>query len=118
MPIDLSVVSRQPKPREIPVRPRPDNSKISYLKVLTRALLRQIEQLENSTDDGQEPLDLKSQVQKFEAELIRSTLLVTGGRQRRAARLLGTKVTTMNTKIRRYQIHLEPDLKSEAGPHS
>lgn len=118
LPIDLSAVSRQRRPPEIAQKPLSKNSKLSYLKVLTKALLRQIERLENSNDDEREPLDLKSQVQRFEAELIRSALVVTGGRQRRAARLLGTKVTTMNTKIRRYQIHIEPELKSETGPYS
>jgi transcriptional regulator with GAF, ATPase, and Fis domain len=88
--------------------PVPDISRITYLKVLTRALLRHIERLEESQADrdlaGDKNFYLKSQVQEFEAELIRSALEMTHGRQRRAARLLGTKVTTLNTKIRRYKI--------------
>ena len=39
-------------------------------------------------------------------ELIRSALIHTGGRQRPAARLLRTKVTTLNTKIKRYKIDI------------
>jgi len=49
-------------------------------------------------------LDLQAEVHRFEAELIRSALARTQGRQRRAARLLGMKVTTLNAKIRRYKI--------------
>jgi DNA-binding NtrC family response regulator len=49
-------------------------------------------------------LDLQAEVHRFEAELIRSALVSTQGRQRRAARLLGMKVTTLNTKIKRYKI--------------
>lgn len=66
-------------------------------------MLRHIEEL-LSASESEEGFDLKSEVQKFEATLIRSALEVTGGRQRRAARLLGTKVTTLHTKIRRYQL--------------
>jgi transcriptional regulator with GAF, ATPase, and Fis domain len=49
---------------------------------------------------------LQAEVRRFEAELIRSALIETGGRQRQAARLLGTKVTTLNTKIKRYKIEI------------
>ena len=52
-----------------------------------------------------EKFDLQSEVQHFEAELIRSALIMTGGRQRRAAKLLGMKVTTLHSKIRRYGLH-------------
>ena len=67
-------------------------------------VLQQIELLENDTSATDKRFDLRSEVQQFEADLIRSALEVTGGRQRRAARLLGTKVTTLTAKIRRYKI--------------
>lgn len=93
-----------------PARPR---LRISCLKILTKALLRQIEELETSKDDDpEEGFDLREQVQKFEAALIRSALITTGGRQRPAARLLRTRVTTLHTKIRHYQIKIEPEPQS------
>lgn len=49
---------------------------------------------------------LQRQVQGFEYDLIRQALHRTGGNQARAARLLGVKPTTLNAKIRRYQIPL------------
>jgi transcriptional regulator with GAF, ATPase, and Fis domain len=52
-------------------------------------------------------VSFRNEVQRFEAMLIRSALTYTGGRQRRAARLLGINVSTMNSKIKRYKITLE-----------
>ena len=78
--------------------------RISYLKILALSLLREIA----SAEDGEatDTIDLQAEVRRFEAELIRSALIETGGRQRQAARLLGTKVTTLNTKIKRYKIEI------------
>jgi DNA-binding NtrC family response regulator len=43
-------------------------------------------------------------VQRYESELIREALQRTRGNQRRAAKLLGVKVTTLNCKIKRLGI--------------
>lgn len=50
---------------------------------------------------------MTDEVHRYEAGLIRCALIRTGGRQRRAARLLKMKVTTLNAKIKRY--HLDAD---------
>jgi|GEM_PF-2239860 len=83
--------------------------RISSLKVLSLTLLAEVESLERQAADGNvsDDFDLQAEVRRFEAELIRNALVRTGGRQRRAARLLGMKVTTLNTKIRRYKITLD-----------
>ena len=78
-------------------------ARINSLKVLALTLLREVESLEEQ-DDSSGPLNLQSEVHRFEAEMIRSALIRTGGRQRRAARLLGMKTTTLNSKIKRYRI--------------
>ena len=80
------------------------DARIGSLKILVQSLMRQIEFLEEEASAATSNLDAQSEVCRFETELIRSALIRTGGRQRRAARLLGMKVTTLNTKIRRYQI--------------
>lgn len=86
-----------------PRRPTVD-SRIEALRILAQALLHRIESLEERVIDEEDcDLDLHSEVQRFEAELIRSALLRTGGRQRPAARLLRMKVTTLNNKIKRYR---------------
>ncbi|HKY46237.1 MAG TPA: helix-turn-helix domain-containing protein [Pyrinomonadaceae bacterium] len=94
-------------------RSQPFNTRISYLKILALSLLREIASAEsNGEHQENDTIDLQAEVQRFEKELIRSALIQTGGRQRRAARLLKTKVTTLNTKIKKYGIQI-PD---EATP--
>ena len=86
----------------------PLESRINCLKVLARSLLREIASVEKVGDgEGKNSIDLHAEVRRFEAELIRSALIQTGGRQRPAARLLGTKITTLNTKIKRYNIDVK-----------
>ena len=80
-------------------------ARISSLKILAQSIVREIQSLEaDDTESTPDALDLQAEVHRFEAELIRSALVSTQGRQRRAARLLGMKVTTLNTKIKRYKI--------------
>jgi transcriptional regulator with GAF, ATPase, and Fis domain len=83
------------------------DTRISYLKILALSLLREIASAENMEEGySKNAIDLHAEVRRFESELIRSALIQTGGRQRQAARLLGTKVTTLNTKIKRYKIDI------------
>jgi DNA-binding NtrC family response regulator len=89
-------------------------SRINCLKILALSLLREIASVEKVGENlGKDTIDLQGEVRRFEAELIRSALIQTGGRQRPAARLLGTKITTLNTKIKRYKI----DLTQTDSPH-
>lgn len=88
------------------------NNRLEALKVLSQSLLREVEALKNtakSEDDVIEEvqdgkIDLEKEVQKYEVELIRCALVRTGGRQRRAAKLLNVKISTLNAKIKRYGI--------------
>ena len=79
---------------------------IDRLKILAAALQRYVDDLDLAVETEGEcaALSLSERVSRFEAELIRSALIKTGGRQRRAARLLGVKVTTLHAKIKRYRI--------------
>jgi transcriptional regulator with GAF, ATPase, and Fis domain len=86
------------------------DSRISHLKILALSLLREIASAERvSETQRSDTIDLQAEVRRFEVELIRSALIQTGGRQRQAARLLGTKITTLNTKIKRYNIKIPTD---------
>ena len=86
----------------------PHISRIDVLKVLTRALADEVDHLTERTGLSEvEELTLQELVRRFEAQLIRSALIRTGGKQRRAARLLGAKVTTLNAKIKRYGITVD-----------
>ena len=80
--------------------------KINTLKELTLALLKEVESLKEAQppEGGRANVNFSEEVRRFETELIRWALLRTGGHQRRAARLLNIKVTTLNAKIKRYGI--------------
>ena len=100
----VSADNAPPQPLELNY-PTIADARIASLKVLVVTLLTEIESLENRLEGAaKSPLNLQEEVHRFEAALIRIALSKTGGRQRRAARLLGTKVTTLNTKIKRYGI--------------
>jgi transcriptional regulator with GAF, ATPase, and Fis domain len=102
-----AIVSRKAPTSRIR-KPTVIDARISALKILALSLLRQVETLENQSAVETLPeWDLQLEVRRFEAELIRNALIRTGGRQRRAAHLLGMKVTTLNTKIRRYHIEFD-----------
>jgi DNA-binding NtrC family response regulator len=80
--------------------------KLRTLKELTLTLLKEVESLKGGgTFEGRPGVDFTEEVRRFEVELIRWALMHTGGHQRRAARMLNLKVTTLNAKIKRYGIH-------------
>jgi transcriptional regulator with GAF, ATPase, and Fis domain len=54
-------------------------------------------------------------VRRFERNLICNALVRAGGRQRRAAKLLGLKVTTLNAKIKRHGIDWESARMTDGG---
>ena len=79
--------------------------RLKSLREVARSLLQELEEL--STSQPQDPgqnVRLHDEVQRFESSLIRHALGRTGGSQTRAAKLLGVKLTTLNTKIKRYKI--------------
>jgi transcriptional regulator with GAF, ATPase, and Fis domain len=94
---------------------RPDRDRIQRVVDLADALLSEAETLARDkafTDEATrlKPLDIVSgisfydEVQRFETHLIKMALAETGGNQAKAARLLGIKATTLNSKIKLFQI--------------
>lgn len=81
--------------------------KIGTLKELTLRLFREMQSIREvnsvSVENG---VDFYDEVRRFEIDLIESALLQTGGHQGRAAKLLRLKVTTLNSKIKHYNISL------------
>ena len=88
--------------------PRPSELALHNLNSVREAaltLLREVDTLRRAQQNTpSENLGLHEEVQRYEAELIRKALHRTGGNQRRAAKLLGVKVTTLNCKIKRFGI--------------
>lgn len=86
---------------------------INTLREAAQTLLREVESLASQ----QEPpttqrLGLQEEMQRYESELIRDALQRTRGNQRRAAKLLGVKVTTLNCKIKR--LGLQPHASQDS----
>ncbi len=94
---------REPKVNKL------EQSRVKALKSLALLLLREVEQIERTEVSSGECLrnqevSLMDDVQRYEAELIRSALLQSKGHQLRAARILGVKNNTLCAKIKRYGI--------------
>jgi DNA-binding NtrC family response regulator len=72
-----------------------------------RAVVREGSGASSSIDVGR-GVNFYDEVRRFEIDLIRRALDQTGGHQSRAARLLGMNPTTLNSKIKTYNINLRP----------
>jgi transcriptional regulator with GAF, ATPase, and Fis domain len=84
-------------------------NRLEALKTLTKLLLHEIESLaEISPSKGDQPkekaINLNDSVQRYEVTLICNALLEAHGNQRKAAKMLGMKGSTLHAKIRRYEI--------------
>ncbi len=94
---------------------RPDRDRLQRVVDLAAALLSEAETLSRDkafTDEATrlKPLDILggidfyAEVQRFETHLIKMALAETAGNQAKAARLLGIKATTLNSKIKLFNI--------------
>ncbi len=80
------------------------DNRLDALRDVALTLLSALDSLRSTHPVRDRSLKLQDEVQRFETDLIRTALERTGGNQARAARLLGVKHTTLNAKIKRYQI--------------
>jgi DNA-binding NtrC family response regulator len=79
--------------------------RLSALREAALNLLTEMESLGNAHPPrADRSLRLNDEVKLFEIDLIRIALDRTQGNQTRAARLLGVKLSTLNTKIKKYKI--------------
>ena len=84
------------------------SSKTKTLKQLALKLLLEAQSLtEVTTLDVGSGIDFYEEVKRFEIDLIQRALSFTGGNQVRAAGLLKMKVTTLNSKIKHYDINTD-----------
>ena len=89
--------------------------RIDFLRDVTAALLDEVKALTPIKNIKLEAgIDLEEEVKKFEIYLIERALEKTGGNQLEAARLLKLKHTTLNAKIKRYEICLKSLFKKSA----
>ncbi len=81
--------------------------KIEVLREVTVALLDEVKSLGSLRKvEIENGINFDDEVKTFEILLIERALEQTGGSQLRAARLLNLKHTTLNAKIKRYDIRL------------
>ncbi len=86
--------------------PLSSTSSVTALKDLVLQLLCEVQSIaEGNTLNFEGGLDFYDEVTRFEIDLINRALLRTGGHQVRAAKLLNLKVTTLNSKIKHYNIN-------------
>jgi transcriptional regulator with GAF, ATPase, and Fis domain len=78
--------------------------KIEGLSSIAAALLEAVTAAAPAAIDLKCGIDFYDAVERFEVSLIRRALDRTGGNQTRAASLLNLKMTTLNSKIKRYDI--------------
>lgn len=82
-------------------------NQIDVLRDVTLALLNEVKSLGSirkvEIEDG---INFDDEVKSFEILLIERALEKTGGSQLRAAQLLNLKHTTLNAKIKRYDIQM------------
>jgi DNA-binding NtrC family response regulator len=92
-------------------------SRIKVLKDMALTLLKEAQSLEHdiliselTTPHQIRPLDVENgiklddAVRQFETNIIRQALLITGGNQAKAARLLKVKANTLNYKVKLYNL--------------
>ncbi|HYG10550.1 MAG TPA: helix-turn-helix domain-containing protein [Pyrinomonadaceae bacterium] len=94
---------------------------IEMLQKAALSLLKEVQTLSSlEAADIVRGIRFYDEVERFERELIMRALELTGGHQVRASRLLGLKVTTLNSKVKRYRIPLPQDAQQpqqqQAGP--
>jgi len=110
-------LSKVSEPVRLKLAERPARDRIQRVVELADALLAEAEALARDRDFTEEatrlkPLDILGgidfydEVQRFETHLIKMALAETGGNQSRAAKLLGIKATTLNSKIKLFKIEL------------
>ena len=101
--------------RGLPSRKAKPAARLEKIKELAGYLLDEAESLDHqnalaeasATVDGLEMetgVDFFDEVKRFETRLIGRALELTGGNQARAARMLGLGTTTLNYKIKQYEL--------------
>lgn len=96
--------------KPVEANPPPLNNRVEALRVLATVLLREVESLEKSVPGADSLLakrdfSLAEEIERYEQDMIRCALIKAHGKQRLAAKILGIKFTTLNSKIKKYNIN-------------
>lgn len=78
---------------------------LDSLRRTVRNLLHEVDRRTRGVEiDAEKGIDFYEAVARFEAELIRTALDLTGGRQNRAANLLKLRRSTLNSKMKQLNL--------------
>ena len=98
----LGTIAERPSNKEEGV-----DVKLGLLQDVVMTLLDEVKALKDASEkDVSGGISLVDEVRRFEVGLIQRALEQTHGHQTRAAQLLGINLTTLNYKIKRYNIPL------------
>lgn len=118
----MNNLSQLPKPRRQAADRVPMDEGYTTLKELSYALSKALDAVSvfEIAKAGRIPnlkqgIDFYSEVQRFEITLIQHALIQARGSQKRAARLLGLKPTTLNNKIKGYDLDWKTIKQIEPG---
>jgi len=79
--------------------------KLVILRAIANSIWLEVSTLEDSLpDDTKGSFDLAAEVDTFERELIRTTLIKMGGNQAKTAEVLNIKPTTLYEKLKRFDL--------------
>jgi len=107
---------RRPKKRYKRLVERAAGERIGRLKLMARKLLTELEVIDASgvsTTRGK--IDFYEEVKRFETELIVQALTHSRGHQLRAAELLNMNPSTLNAKIKQYNIEVNAFSRSDGA---
>jgi Bacterial regulatory protein, Fis family len=86
----------------------------SLLKVLAGILIKEADSLEKVSMKNNRKINFHDEVKDFECRLIERALSVTSGSQLKAALLLGMKKSTLNGKIKLYNISIKQFVQAQS----
>ena len=78
--------------------------KLEAINRIASVVLNEIESIEPRKPGNGEVMDFYEEIQHFEVELIKYALSQTQGNQRRAAKILNIKPTTLNSKLKKFNL--------------
>ncbi|HEX8129043.1 MAG TPA: helix-turn-helix domain-containing protein [Pyrinomonadaceae bacterium] len=108
---------RDPRANRLTLNENALPGQIELLQKAALSLLKEVQTISTlEATDIVRGIKFYDEVERFERELIMRALELTGGHQVRAARLLGLKVTTLNSKVKRYRIPLPHDAAAAPQP--
>jgi DNA-binding NtrC family response regulator len=85
---------------------RDSSPRIKRLKLIARKLLNELDTIDVRSERAVDKINFYDEVKRFEERLITQALIRCEGHQLRAAHFLNLNATTLNAKIKQYNIQI------------